>query len=468
MQEKAGNRWLVVVGAVLIQLCLGAVYAWSLYNAPIAARFADWNSLPALFSIPLFGKTIGISGIAGTFSVAIFTFALFTIIAGKVQDKIGPRWVATFGGLLYGVGVILAGKMLAGDAASLNSLYLLYGVLGGAGIGIAYVCPLATCLKWFPDMRGMISGVAVAGFGAGSIIFKFVIKAMLTVPADATDPMKVAALGKAFFIPGVIYLIGVVLGAQLLKVPPAGYKPEGWEPPAPVAGSTAGADFTPGQMLATFQFYIIWFMYLFGAMAGLMIISYANDIGLYMAGLYKTSTLQGQAANAVVMIAIFNALGRVGWGMVSDKLGRKITLTTIFVLAAIAMFALAKMSLGYGSFLALCSLIGICFGGFLAVFPSLVAEYYGTANVGTNYGIIFVAYGIAAIVGPALAKAPANAMKAATGVIEAAKAAKIDAVIAQADLNAINSGYASAFVIAAVLCVVGAVMSLIISQPQPK
>ncbi|MGE5405479.1 MAG: OFA family MFS transporter, partial [Candidatus Saccharibacteria bacterium] len=347
MQEKAGNRWLVVLGAVLIQLCLGAVYAWSLYNAPIGAAFADWNK-ESLFAFNLFGKTIGISGIAGTFSVAIFTFALFTIIAGKVQDKIGPRWVATVGGILYGVGVILAGKMLAGDSASLMSLYLLYGVLGGAGIGIAYVCPLATCLKWFPDMRGMISGVAVAGFGAGSIIFKFVIKDYLTVAPDADAHAKLLALSSAFVIPGIIYLIGVVLGAQLLKVPPAGYKPEGWEPPAPVAGAASGADFTPGQMLATFQFYIIWLMYLFGAMAGLMIISYANDIGLYMAGLYKTAALQGQAANAVVMIAIFNALGRVGWGMVSDKLGRKLTLTSIFVLAAIAMFALAKISLGYG------------------------------------------------------------------------------------------------------------------------
>lgn len=458
----------MVIGAVLIQLCLGAVYAWSLYNAPIGAAFSDWNSLPALFSIPLFGKTIGISGIAGTFSIAIFIFALFTIIAGKVQDKIGPRWVATVGGLLYGIGVILTGLMIKGANPSLTSLWLLYGVLGGAGIGIAYVCPLATCLKWFPDMRGLISGIAVAGFGAGSIIFKFVIAAMLVVPEGATTADTLAAASSAFMIPGIIYLIGVVLGAQLLKVPPVGYKPEGWEPPAPVAGIAVGGDFTPGQMLGTFQFYVIWFMYLFGTMAGLMIISYANDIGLYMAGLYQNSSLIAKAANAVVMIAIFNALGRIGWGIVSDKIGRKITLTLIFILAAAAMFGLAKMELSYGSFLGLCSVIGICFGGFLAVFPSLASEYYGTANIGTNYGIIFMAYGIAAIVGPALAKAPAEAIKVANGAVSAAKAAGTACAIPAETLAAITSSYSSAFMIAAVLCVIGAVMSLVISPPLAK
>lgn len=467
-QEKVMNRWIVVCGAVLIQLCLGAVYAWSLYNTPIGAAFADWNSLPALFSIPLAGKTIGISGIAGTFSIAIFTFAIFTIIAGKIQDKIGPRWVATVGGLLYGAGVILAGMMLKGADPSLAKLWLLYGVLGGAGIGIAYVCPLATCLKWFPDMRGLISGVAVAGFGAGSIIFKFVIAAMLVVPAGASTEATLAAVSKAFMIPGIIYLIGVVLGAQLLQVPPPGYKPEGWEPPAAAAGVAGGVDFTPGQMMSTFQFYVIWLMYLFGAMAGLMIISYANDIGLYMAGLYQDASLIAKAANAVVMIAIFNALGRVAWGTISDKIGRKITLTIIFVLAALAMFGLAKMQLGYGSFLGLCSVIGICFGGFLAVFPSLATEYYGTANVGTNYGIIFVAYGIAAIVGPALAKAPADAIKIANGAVTAAKTSGGACTIPPETLSLITSGYSSAFIIAAILCVIGAGMSLIISPPQAK
>ncbi|MGE5373275.1 MAG: OFA family MFS transporter [Solirubrobacterales bacterium] len=454
-QEKVMNRWLVVLGAVLIQFCLGAVYAWSLYNGPIESNFPEWAK-NVIVSFSLFGKPIVIGGVAATFSVAIATFAVFTVIAGKIQDKIGPRWVATFGGILYGIGVILAGMMLKSDTATIGKLYLYYGLLGGAGIGIAYVCPLATCIKWFPDMRGLISGVAVAGFGAGSIIFKFVITAML----GAAVPVAVANISSAFLIPGIIYLIAVVLGAQLMIVPPAGYKPEGWEPPVAAGGAASGGDFSPGQMMKTYQFYVMWFMYLFAAMAGLMVISYAKDIGLYLANLYTTPELVAAAANAVTMIAIFNALGRIIWGTVSDKIGRKTTLTAMFLLAALAMFGMSKIAMGYGSFLALCSVIGFCFGGFLAVFPSLTAEYFGTANMGTNYGVVFMAYGVAAIIGPALAKAPSEAMGAINAAIKAGQAVPKDALLQ------VQANFGEAFLIAAALCLVGMVLSFVIKQPQ--
>lgn len=392
-ENKVRNRWIVVLGAVIIQLCLGAVYAWSLFNQPLMKLHPEWAA----------------SDVVLTFSITIFVFALFTIVAGKIQDKIGPRWVATAGGVIMGIGI-----MLASTATTLTQLYLFYGVIGGAGIGAAYVCPLATCLKWFPDKRGLISGIAVAGFGAGALVFKPLILSFLAS----------VGVSSTFLYLGIIYLVAVVLGAQLLVVPPPGYCPEGWTPPSAAAGG--GNDFSTGQMVGTMHFYVLWVMYLFGATAGLMVIGLAKDIGT------KLVHLDGDAAaNAVVVVAIFNALGRIIWGSLSDKLGRVNSLLIMYILAAVAMFLMSTITMNYGSFLGLCSLIGFCFGGFLALFPSVTADYYGTKNVGTNYGLIFVAYGIAAIIGP----------KIGTSVV-----------------------FTQAFLIAAVLCAIGAGMSFLVRK----
>lgn len=391
-QEKLRNRWLIVVGAVMIQLCLGAVYAWSLFNQPLIDKFG-WDKADVVL----------------TFSITIATMAVFTIIAGKIQDKIGPRWVATAGGILLGVGLILASK-----ATSITQLYFFYGIIGGAGIGTAYVCPLATCLKWFPDKRGLISGIAVAGFGAGALVFKPLILSFIASSGVAAT----------FMYLGAIYLVFVVLGAQFLVVPPAGYVPEGWTPPAAAAGG--GKDFTTGQMFGTMHFYVLWFMYLFGCTAGLMVIGLAKDIGTNLVKLDPAT-----AANAVVTVALFNAAGRIIWGTLSDKLGRINSLLIMYILAAGAMFAMSSITMTNSSFLLLCSLIGFCFGGFLALFPSVTADYYGTANVGTNYGIIFMAYGSAAILGP----------KIATSV-----------------------PFTQAFLIAAILCAIGAGMTFLVRK----
>lgn len=392
-EGKVMNRWLVVMGAVIVQLCLGAVYAWSLFNQPLVNKFG-WET----------------SDVVLTFSITIATMAIFTIIAGKIQDKIGPRWVATCGGILLGLGLILAS-----NATSITQLYLFYGLIGGAGIGTAYVCPLATCLKWFPDKRGLISGIAVAGFGAGSLVFKPLI---LTFIASF-------GVSATFLYLGIIYLVAIVLGAQLLVVPPANYVPEGWTPPAASAGG--GQDFTPGEMLKTMQFYALWFMYLFGCMAGLMVIGLASNIGTDLVNLDAA-----QAANAVVTVAIFNAAGRIIWGTISDKLGRINSLLAMYLLAALAMFSMSAITMNNLTFLALCSLIGFCFGGFLALFPSITTDYYGTKNLGTNYGIIFLAYGSAAIIGPIIGT---------------------------------SVPFTQAFLIAGVLCAIGAGMTFLVRKP---
>lgn len=383
-QGKETNRWIVVLGAILIQVCLGAVYAWSVFNKPLMSAHG-WTR----------------PEVALTFSVTIATMAIFVIIAGKTQDKIGPRWVATAGGIMLGTGLLLASQ-----ATELWQLYLFYGVIGGAGVGTAYVCPIAACVKWFPDKRGLITGISVAGYGAGALLFAplinhFLASFAITGINPATNEAIYAAAGisQTFMILGCIYLIGVVAGAQFLRVPPANYVPVGWTPPAANATGAGGNELSPGQMLGTVQFYAIWLMFFFGCLAGLMVIGLASDIGQELVGLTAAT-----AATAVMAISIFNAMGRIVWGTVSDKIGRINSLVIMFILAAIAMFSLSLIGDGLvlTTFLGLCSLIGFCFGGFFAIFPSLTADYFGTANLGTNYGFVFMAYGAGALVGPSL------------------------------------------------------------------
>jgi len=356
------NRWLVVVGALLIQVALGAVYIWSVFKGPLMEKFS-WEPAATNF----------------TFSISILVFAIGTVIFGRLQDKIGPRWVATLGGLLLCIGLVLASK-----TTSVGWLYLTFGVIGGLGIGAGYVCPLATCVKWFPDKRGLITGLAVAGFGGGALIFTPVAKIFIN---------NYGVLDTFAYL-GIIFGVCVIIGAQLLKNPPPGYKPAGWEPPVQAAGAAEANDFTTGEMMRTSQFYLVWISYLFGSAAGLMIIANAMPI----------ATAQGLnevlAASAVMSVSVFNAVGRLIWGTVSDKLGRARTLMIIFLVCGITMLSL-KLLTGF-SILFGVSLVGFCFGGYLAVYPTITADYYGTKNLGMNYGTVFMAYGVSAILGPML------------------------------------------------------------------
>ena len=394
MQEtKIYNRWLVVLGAVIIQLCLGAVYAWSLFNQPLIEQFG-WSK----------------EGVVLTFSIAIATMASFTIVAGRIQDSIGPRWVATTGGFLLGIGLLLSSKV-----TSLTQLYIFYGFIGGAGIGAAYVTPLATCIKWFPDKRGFISGVAVAGFGGGGLIFKPIIVSFLSS----------YGVLETFMFLGLIYSSAIILGAQLLRLPPTGYVPTGWT--SPVETQKSCQQFSTVQMLSTMQFYVLWFMYLLGCISGLMVISFAANIGVSMVKLDPTV-----AASSVAIIALFNAAGRITWGTFSDKFGRITALIMMYILTAATMLFMGTVEMNYLTFLISVSIVGLCFGGFLAIFPSLTADFYGTQNLGTNYGIIYLAYGAAAFVGPMIAS---------------------------------SMNYNQAFLVASLLCITAAGLTFLIKPP---
>jgi OFA family oxalate/formate antiporter-like MFS transporter len=328
------------------------------------------------------------------FAAGLASFALFMIFAGRWQDRVGPRKVATVGGILLGIGYISAYfvDMVTGGDAFLGTVYLVitYGIIGGAGIGFAYVCPIAALVKWFPDKKGTITGIAVAGFGAGALVFGYLEQYLLTlynVPSTLN-------IGMPMLVLGVIYLVLVILGAQVLTNPPEGWLPAGYTPPTTTADGK-GKDIMPGSMIRTSTFWLLWLMFVFAATAGLMTL-----------GNVKTAALLiDPAADAVILVGVMsllNAAGRIVWGATSDKIGRENTMILMFITLAIGMFAFAWMStiaISWYAVMAIASLIGFCFGGNFALFPSATADFFGTKNVGKNYGVMFTAYGIAGITG---------------------------------------------------------------------
>ena len=355
--NRAG--WRVVFGAVLLQLCLGAIYSWSLFNQPLIDKYG-WIKDQVLL----------------TYSLAIFVFAFTTMISGRLVDQFGPRRIAIIGGLLYG-----AGMMLASVVSSLWLMYVAYGVLAGIGVGFAYVCPLSTCVKWFPDKKGFITGITVGAFGAGSMVFKsIIVKLIHTVGVSQT-----------FFYLGLIYMVLVIIGATMLSLPKERDEQTGG------TKSFQGKNLTVRAMLKEKSFYLIWTMLLVGCMPGLLVIGLAKDIGIEMVKLDPIT-----AAHAVGLIALFNAGGRLGWGIVSDRVGRLKVVVWMFLITVLCLLYMSLFTLTLSTFYLCLSGVACCFGGFLSVFPAITSEFYGVENLGANYGVIFQAYGISALVGPIL------------------------------------------------------------------
>ncbi|MHA2229929.1 MAG: L-lactate MFS transporter, partial [Candidatus Thorarchaeota archaeon] len=357
--------------------------AWSFFQTALRGGAYTWTAL--LTQLP--------------FAAGLASFALFMIAAGRWQDRVGPRKVATIGGILLGLGYILAFlvDIVAGGDEVIGTIWLIitYGIIGGAGIGFAYVCPIAALVKWFPDKKGTITGIAVAGFGAGALVFGYVEDYLLQLYGVPTT----AAVGMPFMILGIVYLVLVILGSQVLSNPPEGWLPEGYTPP-PTTADGAGLDIMPGQMVRTGTFWVLWLMFVFAATAGLMTLGNVKSAGLAIDPLTDAVILVG-------VMSLLNAAGRIVWGAVSDKLGRENTMILMFTVLAIGMFAFAVATITPGTtwlvIMAIASLIGFCFGGNFALFPSATADFWGSKNVGKNYGVVFTAYGIAGITGALVA-----------------------------------------------------------------
>ncbi len=393
MPATVMNRWIVVVGGILIQLCLGAIYAWSAFTK----KLTD----PETFD---FTKT----ETQVIFAVGLASFAFFmALIAGKWQAKVGPRLVAITGGIIMGLGYILA-SFAPNDHSAFWWILIGVGLLGGAGIGFAYVCPIACLVKWFPDKKGMITGLAVAGFGFGALIWVKLTGGFTFGPVKLSgDWTGLYGMGwsvqQVFLWYGVAFAILVGLGALVMINPPQGWLPAGWTPPPASQASSGSANFTMGQMVKTPQFWGLFMTFVFGATAGLMVIGIIKLFGIdkLTAGgvdVADANVITGTAMG--LFYALFNGLGRIIWGLVSDFTGRKPAII-LMCLAQGVMMILFYFIAGnaWGLYLG-AAIIGFNFGGNFALFPAATADFFGNKNVGSNYPLVFLAYGVGGIIGP--------------------------------------------------------------------
>lgn len=374
-EEKVMNRWLVVVGALLIQLCLGAIYAWGAFTVALQDPEGPFNYSETQTS--------------WIFSAGLATFATVMILAGRLQDRYGPRIIAIIGGLLLGTGYIIAGFI----GTSFPLMLLFIGIVGGAGIGMGYVCPIAACVKWFPDLKGLITGLAVAGFGAGAFIF-------VKLAGAWGNLIGSQGVNGTFLIFGIIFAVSVVIGSLLLSNPPAGWKPAGWNPPVAKDGTEKPKvkDLAQGQVVRTIQFWMIWLAFVFSAGCGLMVIKCLKNFGVLEGGLTAAA-----AGSALGLLALFNGLGRVVWGIVSHKLTAKGSVILMCLLQGAMMFFLLKMGSSPTTLAVAACWIGFNFGGNFALFPLLTLENFGAKNLGANYGAVFTSYGVGGILGPVMA-----------------------------------------------------------------
>jgi OFA family oxalate/formate antiporter-like MFS transporter len=323
------------------------------------------------------------------FSTGIMVFALVMILAGRWQDRVGPRIVAFTGGLVLAAGYALAA--LAGP--SFPMVLLGVGVIGGAGIGMGYVCPIAACVKWFPDLRGLVTGLAVAGFGGGAFLF-------IKLAGNWGGLLAAEGVSATLLTYAAIFVVFVSLGASLLRNPPVGWQPSGWTPPAAYSQgvSTAVPDFEQADTVRTRSFWMLWLAFMFASSCGMMVIGSLKDFGIREGRLSDF-----EAEGALALLAVFNALGRITWGWVSQRFGARQTLVLISFLQAAMVVALIEMGTKVWTLEVAACWVGFHFGGNLALFPLLTAEYFGTRHLGANYGLMFTGYGVGGVVGPMLA-----------------------------------------------------------------
>jgi OFA family oxalate/formate antiporter-like MFS transporter len=359
------NRWSIAIAGVLMQVALGAVYAWSVFRAPLTKQFG-WS----------------VSEVTFTFTISIFVLGIAAFFGGLWLNRKGPRIVAVTGGLLYGLGVFLASF----SDHRLWWLYFSYGVIGGIGAGLSYIVPVAVLVKWFPDRRGLITGVAVGGFGAGALV---------TAPV-ATRLIQHVGVLPTFAYLGIALLIVTVVTGYFMRNPPWGWKPEGWAPTAAQASQRSSHDYTLGEALRTWQWWALWLLLFLNTSAGISVISQESPL---FQQLTRVSAVA--AASMVGVVSIGNALGRVFWAWASDSITRRATFVLMFLAQAALFWVLPGISSAAAVTL-IAFVILMCYGGGFGTMPAFAADYFGSKNVGPIYGLMLTAWGCASAFGPLL------------------------------------------------------------------
>jgi OFA family oxalate/formate antiporter-like MFS transporter len=366
-KEQAGlSRWWRVVGALSMNLALGTLYAWSVFVAPLEMQFG-WKRADTSL----------------VFTVAVIVFAITFVVAGRIQDRFGPLYCSLAGGVLVSLGFFLSAY-----TKSLTYLIVCFGVIGGLGNGFGYATPIPVMAKWFPDKRGLAIGLAVGGYGAGSAIFGPLAQLKL-IPAYG--------LPDTFRILGGIFFVMTIAGAFLLKNPPAAYRPAGWTPVLAAKSPATSKEFRPTEMLRTRTFYLMWVGYALGCSAGLMVISqlvpFARSAGVAAAALSTMTLVVGAAGNAS---------GRILSGWMSDRFGRINVLRAMIGISMVAMPFLYAAGSNIVLLYVAVFVVYWCYGTQLSVNGAASSDFWGIRNAGINYGLLFTAWGVAGVIGPAI------------------------------------------------------------------
>jgi OFA family oxalate/formate antiporter-like MFS transporter len=404
---SAPNRWAIAWAGVIVMIVAGTVYAWSNFTQPLIASFG-WSATQTSL----------------VFGIAIFALGIGAVFGGRWQDRVGPRAVTVAGIILWGSGNVLAAigphDVWWWDAT--------YGVIGGFGNGMAYITPVATVTKWFPDKRGLASGMVVMGFGFGAFFYGFILKAIpgfvqaskdagayadaksaavaagmpFDAAAHAVSAADIGAIASVVLASGIVYAVAGGFAAMLLQNPPAGYRVGG----VIAAAASHEGSYTPAQVLRMPQLYLLWLMLFVNVVAGILIVSNAVPIirELISKGVTDPAAitaLTGTAISAYAFVAIFNALGRFFWGAISDRVGRNMAIVLIYA-CEVVMFFLVPGFHSVPLVLFAFAVILACYGGGFGTMPSFNADYFGTKYLGQNYGYIITAWGVGGLVGPAI------------------------------------------------------------------
>jgi MFS transporter, OFA family, oxalate/formate antiporter len=364
-QSSLPNRWVLAITALLMQLALGSVYAWSVFLKPVIA----------LYHVSRLQANL-------TFSIVLLALGVTAGFGGYLNNRFGPRVIATVGGVVYGLGVLLA----AFAAPNIFILYLTFGIIGGIGVGLGYIVALAMLIKWFPDRRGFITGLAVAGFGAGALITSPVAAALITS----------VGLGSTFLYLGIAYLVVIVIVARYFRMAPEGYAPAGWTPSARQHIGRSERDYTLSEALRLPRWYVLWLILALNVTAGAALISVASPLAQKFTGVGAVT-----AALLPSVIGIFNGTGRLFWGWLSDGIGRPFTFLSMFIIQAIVFAILPSIS-SFAVLLIPAAIVALCYGGGFGTMPAFAADFFGPKNAGTIYGAMLTAWSAGGIVGPIL------------------------------------------------------------------